>query len=277
MKVLCFGGSGFIGQYVVKELIAQKHEVINADIDTFVNIKRSKEVNSVIFSINPDIIYNFAGVSDIGQCSKYPDLAFETNIIGNHNVLNSISELSKKIKYIYSSSLYAENVSSGMYAITKKTSEDLIKFYSKRFNFPYIIARLGSVYGPGSSRENGVYRLVEKALKDNLVEYYGDGTEIRSHIYVEDLARALVEMINEKYDNSTWIFKGVESIKSKDLCEMIAEILNIKNIEYRCEKPVDHYKVSPYRYEKNLAKVYNLPFSTDFGEGILRVIEDLNK
>lgn len=284
MKILCFGGSGFIGQYVVKELVKQGHEVVNADINNYsdgeyeyIDISNSVSVYRVIYDIRPEVIYNFAAISDIGQCSENPELSYIVNIQGNHNILKEVSCYKKPPKYIYASSLYALNTGSGMYGISKKVSEDLIKFYSKRFNFPYVIMRFGSIYGIGASKENGIRNLIESALKNNVISYYGTGEEIRNHIHVSDVAKASVSLLDKKHNNFTWVIKGKNSIRGKDLCKIISEITGIKDIYFRGEVPPDHYHSSPYRYDWDLTEIYDLKNSIDFGEGLMSIVHEQNK
>ena len=73
--------------------------------------------------------------------------------------------------------------------------------YSKQYNLNYTILRYGSLYGPRSPKNNGVRKIIEKAIKSKQVTYYGSIKNKRKYIFVRDASICSVEIIKNKYKN----------------------------------------------------------------------------
>lgn len=287
--VAVFGGSGFLGSYIVSDLISRGYKVIIYDIlplkkefeglveyiqDDILNIEK---VNSTIKK--SQIVYNLAAIAGIEDCIKNPIEAVKYNILGNTIILQACIENNIE-RFVFSSSLYAYSTSGGMYATTKKASEDLIKDYSKYYNLKYTILQYGTLYGIGASKDNSVYNYLKSALIDKKIKYIGDGSETREYIHVIDAARLGVDILDEKYINKNIIVTGHHPLKVKELFEMIKEILkeNI-DIEYLSEmsswKKESHYKVTPYSYIKDLPYKLTSEYYVELGTGILQLLDSI--
>jgi len=294
MKVLTFGGSGFIGKHIIEELLLKGHRVLNYDIvkctdakirlnDSYEfcegNILNKQAIYNACTSRNfyPEVIYNLAAISNIKECNEDSEKALQYNIIGNLNALFYATHY--KAKFIYTSSVYVHNNESGIYGITKSASEKLVKYYAKKHNFPYVILRYGTVYGQGAGEGNSIRDIIEKALKKKVISYYGSKENVREYIHVKDVAKCSVDMIDKKFNNSSMIISGINPIKAEDMILMIKEILgNEYIINFGDGESVEgHYKIIPYKYENDIAKKYIADSYYDFGAGLLSVIEELNK
>ena len=178
MKIIIFGGSGFLGSFVAEELIKRGHKVKIADIKkTSFKIKKCKFVKVNILNkknINDqikghDVVYNFAAVADIQDAYDNPLLAINTNILGTTYVLEAC--IKHKVKrFIFASSIYVLSNQGGFYKASKQSAEILIKEYGEVHNLPYTILRFGSIYGPRSNIKNGLYKIKVKkyTLKEKL-------------------------------------------------------------------------------------------------------------
>ena len=95
-KVLVFGGSGFLGNYLVNELVSKKYDVTVADIKESTEIKESKEKVKFIFCdilkisdleeifLNKfDFVYNLAGFANLEDAIEQPIIAMKLNLISN--------------------------------------------------------------------------------------------------------------------------------------------------------------------------------------------------
>ena len=100
MKILIFGGSGFLGKNLANYLQKSKHKITIFDKKNI--FKRNKKINFIQGNIlnykkvlkaskNQDIIYNFAGISDIGDAMKNPILTSKINILGSIYTLDPAS------------------------------------------------------------------------------------------------------------------------------------------------------------------------------------------
>ena len=283
-KVVVFGGCGFIGSYVVEELLSKGYEVIAADLQSSkyvdnkyfqkCDILDKDKVNSLIK--NSDIVYNFAGFANLDDAIANPVKAIELNVMGNLNILEACKN--HKIKrFVYASSAYAMSDKGSFYGISKLTSEKLIEEYYKKFGLEYSIVRYGSVYGDRNYHNNYIYNLVKDAMETNKIDHSGDGEEIREYIHVLDVAKLSIDIIeSDEFINEHIILTGVERMHRKELFYMINEILGNKiDIKMNDDGYHNHYKITPYSFSPTRSKKLVANPYIDLGQGILDCIHDI--
>ena len=284
-SVLVFGGSGFIGSYLVEELISRKYNVTIADINppqkniNFIScdILNSQDLENV-FERNYDIVFNLAGFANLDQAVKEPIKTMELNLISNMKIIESC--ISNKIeKYVYASSAYAMSEKGSFYGISKLASEKSIEEYNKKYNLDFVIIRYGSVYSEKEFNNNYIYELVKKAVSENKIKHFGDGEEFREYIHAEDASKLSVDIIEQDtYTNKHVILTGSKGTKRKDLFNMINEILGGKvKIEFDLSKTTNHYKYTPYSFQSSISKKLIPNPQIDLGQGILEIIRKVHE
>lgn len=283
--ILVFGGSGFLGTYLITELINREYYVVNADIKNNNNLKceyiecninNIDRISKVINKYNYDYVYNLAGFANMEKAVKFPQETIQLNINGNLNILDACKN--KQIKrFIFASSAYAMSNKGSFYAISKLASEKLVEEYQIKYGLNYSILRYGSVYSEMPYDNNYIYDLVLNTIKTNKILHKGDGNEIREYIHASDAAKLSVDIIEDvKYTNKHIILTGNEKIRRIDLFYLIKEILN-KNIEIDLDKSanVEHYKYTPYSFTPNYSiKLLPNPH-IDMGQGIVECIKNV--
>ena len=285
-KIIIFGGSGFIGSHVADILTEKGYEVTIFDLheSPYLNggqkmiigdIMDKDSLDSAIE--NQQIVYNFAGISDIDECHRNPIDTINMNILGSALIMESSIKMNVK-KYLFASSAYVYSSSGSFYKISKQSSEQIIESYSKENNINYTILRYGSLYGDRSDIRNSLYKIIKSALEKNIIDYYGDGNETREFIHVNDAARLSVQAMDEKFNNQILMLTGKKSIKYFELLEMVKEIIDkdIK-ITMHSNKSDTHYKISPYSFNPKLAKKLTINPHIDLGQGILKLMSDIYK
>jgi len=285
-KIVVFGGCGFIGSYVVEELLKKRYDVLAVDLNSspYVDNKYFKEcdildsqnVNKLVEGAS--IVYNFAGLANLDDAIENPIKAIELNVMGNLNILNACKENNIE-RFIYASSAYAMSEKGSFYGISKLTSEKLIEEYYTKFGLKYTIVRYGSVYGDRYYHNNYIYNLVKKAIETKEINHSGDGEEVREYIHVEDIAKLSIKIIESKeFINEHIILTGVERMHRKQLFYMIKEILgdNIK-INFNNDGYHNHYKTTPYSFSPTRSKKLVANPYVDLGQGILDCITDIEK
>lgn len=284
-KVVVFGGSGFLGSYIVNELAGRNYEVIVADIEqsSYISQYRFEKVNIMdyeavadIVSDGVDIVYNLAGFANLDKAVEYPVDAVRLNVLGNMHVLDAC-RLSDVKRFVYASSAYAMSDKGSFYGISKLSSEKLVKEYQKRYGLDYTILRYGSVYSERPFENNYIYQLVEKAMKTGEIHHTGDGEEVREYIHAADAARLSVDILeNEQFLNENLMLTGVERIKRAELFEMINEILNGSiRVFLSADGYAHHYKKTPYSFHPEASKKLVANPFIDMGQGILECIKEI--
>jgi UDP-glucose 4-epimerase len=284
MKAVVFGGSGFLGGHVADALCSAGYDVTVFDIKSPVTVTSPRSVilgdvldeEKVLKTVlGSDIVYNFAGIADIGEAGKKPLESVKTNILGNTVILEACRKAAVK-RFVFASSLYVYSRTGSFYRSTKHACELLIENYNEVFGLPYTILRYGSLYGPRSDEKNFIHRILKQALTERKITREGDGEEIREYIHVQDAARYSVEILSQEFANSYVIITGNQQMKVKDLLTMIKEILNNKIvIEFIAPTDNFHYEITPYNFSPRLAKRIVGKTYVDLGQGVLNCIDEI--
>lgn len=287
-SVVVFGGSGFIGSYIVDELIRRNYSVTIADLMPSKKIQEGvifkqadildiTSVQSVIKGA--DIVYNFAAVADLEDAIHKPIETMNINVIGNLNILEACRIHGSIDRFVYASSAYALSNEGSFYGISKQSSEKLTEEYYKRYGLKYTVIRYGSLYGERASHNNYIYNLLKEAISKGELHYKGDGEDLREYIHAADAARLSVDVLEDKqYENEHIILTGIEKLKRIDLLTMINEImqnkLDIKQLD--CDN-MGHYKITPYSFHPTVAKKLVANPYIDLGQGLLECIQEIHK
>jgi UDP-glucose 4-epimerase len=270
-RVLVIGGAGFIGSFVVSELLKEPvKEVIIYDNFTrgkMENIEESlKDPRCSVFPYGGDIrdidvldkamegidyVFHLAAMWLL-HCKDFPRTAFEVNIAGTFNVLEAcVKHRIKKLIYSSSASVYGDAVEIPMtethpfnnknfYGATKIAGEAMCTAFHDKYGLEVIGLRYMNVYGPRqdqSSVYSGVIPiLINKIDKGEPPIINGDGTQSYDFIYVEDAARCnlLAAKSNVKFGYYN-VATGIQT-SIKELCDTILRLKNtnleIKYIPY---------------------------------------------
>jgi UDP-glucose 4-epimerase len=284
MKILITGGSGFLGSHVADELTKKGHKVTIFDIkkskwinnkQNFIkgNIRDLKKLSSAIKG--KDIIYHFAALADLDEAKKKPVETIEVNVLGTANLLR-LSKKHKIKKFIYASTIYVVSEDGGFYRCSKKASEDYIEEFQKTYGLNYIILRFGSLYGPRADKNNGVKKLIQRAIKYKKLSYEGSRNAIREYINVKDAAKISAEILKKKFINQHLILTGKKKIKVKFLLSSLAKILKIKKkISFYEKDYTGHYVKTPYTYKPKMGKKVFSSSHRNFLSDLKKLAEEL--
>ena len=232
------------------------------------------------------IVYHFAAQASVAVSMKEPILDATVNTIGTLNLLNQ-SFTSEIDHFIFSSTggaIYGEpmsippNESSpeepiSIYGTSKLAAEKYIKFYEK-LGLKSSILRFANVYGPRQDPfgEAGVISIFLNNIKNNKPVYvFGDGTSSRDYIYVKDITKVAIKVLQKPAPEPVNVGSGKEVLLN-DLIKIIEKIVNkkieviysderkgdIKNIYLDCSKLKNHLGWIPSTsLEDGLMKVWN--------------------
>ena len=253
-KILVTGGAGFIGSFVVSELLKEDiGEVVIYDnlargemhyINEQLGDARCKffkgdlrETDLLDTAMQGcDYVIHLAAMWLL-HCKDYPRTAFDVNIQGTFNVLEAcVKNNVKRLVYSSSASVYGDAVEVPMtedhpfnnknfYGATKIACEAMCRAYFDRYNLDYVGLRYMNVYGPHQDQTaayTGVVPIMLNKIDANeSPEINGDGSQAYDFIYVEDVARSNVCALKAEATDSFYnVGSGIQT-SIKELCDLI--------------------------------------------------------
>jgi len=209
MRVLVTGSDGFVGRHTVKALKDRGIQVFEADKKTGQDLTTIGWANLLIVD-EPDLIIHLAGsCSTLGSISR-PTETFGDTVISAVTATQVAASL--QIPMLLTSSVKARD---GMtpYGAAKQMVETWALEMSRSFEFPLVINRPGTIYGPGQegSQESGWIAWFLKAKREGLeVVVNGDGLQVRDLLHVSDYVDLLMlQMAAPKlYSHQVWDVGG---------------------------------------------------------------------
>ena len=248
MRYIVTGGAGFIGNNIVKKLVARGDDVTVID-----NLNTGKEENlkSVIDKItflkdsilnrellekqsqNIDGIFHQAALASVQDSFSKPDEYHDVNVNGTENILKLAKKNDFRVVYASSSSVYGnperipikesdKKNPINPYAETKLKKEQLAIKYSE-MGVKVIGLRYFNVFGKGQSKEYaGVLKLFLERIRDKLPpKINGDGTQFRDFVSVEDVADANIMSMDSDINHGFYNVGTNTSITILDLAKTI--------------------------------------------------------
>ena len=211
------------------------------------NISNLKKLESILKRV--DIVYNFAGISDLTDAYKNPIKTINLNILINAKIIELCIK-NKINRYIYASSIYALSNNGSFYKCSKQAAENYLIEYNKKEKIDYTILRFGSLYGPRSNYNNGLYKIIFDLIKNDRLSYFGSSKTVRNYIYVKDAAKICVKVLNKKYKNKIIQITGKKSVQINQIMKKLSKLFNNKKkIEYKNLNSLNHYEKNPFTYK----------------------------
>ena len=258
-KILITGGSGFVGTNIIHKLPKDIYEIFSLDIEepkiNFKNVNylntdiRSSRLGELIKNIDPKIILHLAAQSSVAISSKDPLLDNDVNLNGSLNLyLNSTKyNVEQFISFSTGGAIYGEELGKKFkendttkplspYGISKLNFENYLNYFStiKKFNCKTTILRPSNIYGPWQNPlgEAGVVSIfADKMLKNENVSIFGDGSEYRDYIYIDDIIEFVLKAIIDKAE-------GTFNISSGKITKTIEIYNHISNIIGYMKPPI---------------------------------------
>ncbi len=311
-RLVVIGGAGLIGSHTVDHLI--KEDVKEVVIyDNFVrgrveNLNNAlKDPRVKIYDIGGDILQTdildsaLKGVDGVFhlaalwllQCHEYPRSAFDTNVRGTFNVMEScVKNGVKRLVYSSSASVYGDAVEEPMtedhpfnnqnfYGATKICGEAMLRSFHHRYGLDFVGLRYMNVYGPRQDYHGAYIAVIMKMLdaidRGEGPTILGDGSEAFDFVAVEDCGLAnLCAMKSEASDSFYNVGTGKRT-SLKELAEMLLEITGCsKSINYapRSQATLVRNRIgSPKKASQEIGFTAKL----DLTEGLKRLIEWRNQ
>jgi CDP-paratose 2-epimerase len=234
-RVLVTGALGFMGSHLIDRLKELGYYTFGLDKK---NYSSTSEWNYLSKLINwkPDYIVHL-GANCSSQISlRDPRMDFYDNALGTVNVCE-LSRLCGNVPIIFNSTMKVYPGEDGIippYGQSKIIGETYLKLYNELYGVPYVINRPSSVYGPrqdGSDDGGWVTWFIKASLENKVINLYGDGSQSRDILYIDDCIDMLVdEVVNFGIYNGHTIDWGGGLENELSLNELL-DILNYHNTE----------------------------------------------
>lgn len=263
MKVFVTGGSGFIGSHIVDELVLRNHEVVVYDnlstgykrhLKTFIDMERIQFVEGDILDFpklskaieGSDLVFHLAANADVRGGKANTSVDLQQNIIGTHNVMESLKINGiKEIVFTSSATVYGEPeiyptpetfapLQTSLYGASKLAAEGLIQAYSEYFGIRSYMFRFVSWIGERYSH-GVIYDFMNKLRrKPDELEILGDGNQRKSYLHVEDGVRAIFVAIENIRGLKNVINLGHEDFMNvKRLASIVIEEMGLKDVRFK--------------------------------------------
>jgi UDP-glucose 4-epimerase len=229
-KIFITGGAGFISSTLIGKLVdeneitvydnfnrnALQHthygnhpniRIIKGDVLDIDNLKKGSK--------DAQLFIHAAGVAGIDNTVKDPVNTLRVNMLGTANALEAIKESPTIERFIEfstsevfgSNALNSEETDSAeigavgaarwTYAMSKLAGEHLTHAYYKKYKLPNCTVRPFNVYGPGQVGEGAISVMLRKALKNEPLLVFGNGSQIRAWLYVDDMVEGLLKCLSD--------------------------------------------------------------------------------
>lgn len=290
MNILILGAAGFIGTNLTIQLAKSsknKIRLVDKNLSYFKHIEKMGFTNIEMIKSNldektnfntllqkQDIVYHLISTTVPTTSNQYISLELQSNIILSSILFESCVKCGvKKVVFISSGgTVYGKEVNCPLsedtptnpitsYGVQKITIEKLLYLYRYMYGLDYRIIRLANPYGP-FQQPNGILGAVTtftyKVLKREDIEVYGDGSVIRDFIYIDDVIRGILNIVNGEAEKKTFNLGCGYGTSIKELIEKVQKVIGCNcNIIYKegrkVDVPVNYLDIT--RYEKNYGKL----------------------
>ena len=311
MKLIITGGAGFIGSNFIYYELKQhpEDEFICLDKLTYAgnlsslkyamqqpNFKFVKGdiadrdfIYSLFESEKPDVVVNFAAESHVDRSILEPELFLKTNVIGTGVLMDACRKYGIKRYHQVSTDevygdlpldrpdlLFTESTplhTSSPYSASKASADLLVLAYHRTYGLPVTISRCSNNYGPYHFPEKLIPLMIINALHDKALPVYGDGTNVRDWLYVEDHCSAIDLIIRRGREGEIYNVGGHNEKSNLDVVKIILKALGKSEdlITFVKDRPGHdrRYAIDPTKIHYELGW---LP-QTKFEDGIAKTIK----
>ncbi len=266
MKLLVTGGAGFIGSAVVRQAVAQGHEVVNLDALTYAanlanvasvaesnlyrfeqaDIRDRARLDQVFDEHRPDAVMHLAAESHVDRSIDGPGDFIETNVTGTYHLLEAARAYWTKqgrpdtfrFHHISTDEVFGTLGDTGKftedtpyapnspYSASKAASDHLVRAWAETYGLPVLMTNCSNNYGPYHFPEKLIPVVILSALHSRPIPVYGAGLNVRDWLYVEDHADALLTVLDRGTLGRSYNIGGENEVRNTDLVRMICALLD---------------------------------------------------
>ena len=261
-------------------------------------------LDNVLTDHRPDAILNLAAESHVDRSIDGPAEFIQTNLVGTFNLLEAArtyfeklpENLQEKFRFLHVSTdevfgslgdegYFTEKTPyspNSPYSASKAGSDHLVRAWGHTYGLPVLITNCSNNYGPYQFPEKLIPHMILSALDERVLPVYGDGSNVRDWLYVEDHCRAILAVLQKGRIGETYVIGGNSEHTNlaivEKICAELDEIQPRKNgLQYKAL--ITFVKDRPghdYRYAIDASKLQEelrwSPLRT-FGEDLIHTIK----
>jgi len=304
VRMLITGGAGFIGSEFVRQAVRKGNQVAVVDKLTYAgDLERLSEVTKditfykadisnqefiehIFEKENPEVVVHFAAESHVDRSLLDPYPFISSNVLGTQ-VLLEVSKAKGVELFVNMSTdeVYGDLGKEGSfteesplkpnspYSVSKASADMLGRAYYRSFGLPVVTIRASNNYGPWQYPEKFVPVIILKALRDEKIPVYGDGTNVREWLYVTDCAEGIMAAIDRGKAGEIYNIGSKEEKQNIEVAKAILKLLG------KGEELIEFVKDRPghdFRYSLDTTKAkrdLGWEAKTSFDEGLKKTVE----
>jgi dTDP-glucose 4,6-dehydratase len=261
--VLVAGGAGFIGSHTVTSLLNRGAHILNLDALTYASaagagryyasncyqfvhgdIGDRNTVLGLLRSFNPDIVLNLAAETHVDRSIDDAQPFVYANVVALTSLLQACVQYWRETKparfrfvqmstdEVFGSVEVGEFTEESRlapnspYAATKASGDHLVAAFHATYNLPTMTLRSTNAYGPRQYPEKFIPHMISAALRRIPMPLYGDGSNVRDWLYVEDLAEGITLALEKGRVAETYNFAAKNERKNREVLELLCERLD---------------------------------------------------
>ncbi|MNZ37071.1 dTDP-glucose 4,6-dehydratase 2 [compost metagenome] len=206
-------------------------------------------LDKVLSEFRPTAVMHLAAESHVDRSIDGPVEFIQTNIVGTYTLLEAArrywSGLEAEVKSAFrfhhistdevygdlegTDDLFTESTPyspSSPYSASKASSDHLVRAWQRTYGLPVLVTNCSNNYGPYHFPEKLIPHMILNALAGKPLPVYGDGSQIRDWLYVEDHARALVEVVTRGAVGETYNIGGHNEKRNLEVVETICDLMD---------------------------------------------------
>ena len=246
----------------------------------------SSAVVDTIVKFKPEVVIHLGAQTDVASSISKPASDAQTNIIGSINVLEGCVKANvEKVIFACTAGVYGDPQNLPLreghpmepmspYGVSKKAVLDYLQTYRRTRGLEYVALILGNVYGPrqNAKQEGGaISRFATQMMRRERPTIFGDGTQTRDFVYVDDVVDAFVRSIGQGSGLAMNISTGISTSVQK-LFDTIASRTSYKDPPRYADRREGEIQDSVLDYKRAELHLGYKPF-TSLEDGIGRTIE----
>ena len=214
-----------------------------------VDICNAAALDEVFAKFRPTAVMHLAAESHVDRSIDGPAEFIQTNMVGTYTLLeaarrywNHLADDAKaafRFHHISTDEVYGDlegtddlftettpYAPSSPYSASKASSDHLVRAWQRTYGLPTLVTNCSNNYGPYHFPEKLIPHMILNALAGKPLPVYGDGSQIRDWLYVEDHARALVEVVTRGKVGETYNIGGHNEKRNLEVVETICDLLD---------------------------------------------------